>query len=85
MPKRNPKTTMLNAVSDKAARLTKLIELQNEQLKKTTYGSELVVQPGQEWYDIICTIYKNYGFTIEKNVQTRPCYKETMWVIYPTE
>lgn len=85
MAKRNTKTTILNAVNDKAVRLTSLIEKQNKKLKESSYGSELIVQPGDEWYEVICSIYKGYGFTIEKNTQTRPSYKETMWIVYPKE
>lgn len=82
---RNTRTTILNAINDKASRLTNLMEKQNKKLKSSTYGSELVVQPNDEWYEVVCSIYKSYGFTIEKNIQTRPSYKETMWVIYPKE
>lgn len=57
---------IITAVNDKMNRLTELVAKQNKKLDEFEYGCALVVQPGDEWYEVIKELYTSYGFTIKE-------------------
>lgn len=57
---------IITAVNDKMNRLTELVAKQNKWLDEFAHKCALVVQPGDEWYEVIKALYTSYGFTIKE-------------------